>query len=192
MRYTLFTLMLLACPLALAGPVYKWVDENGVVHYSDQPHENAEKIHVAAPQTYKASQYPQAQNPNAAAAAAAAPAPGPVGYHCAVTAPADQQNFQNVETVGVGVAVDPPQSTDDQLFLMLDGRVVPGQPTAGQQFTLRVERGEHSLAVVIRDAAGKVACSSASVTFFVRQASLLAPANPLNPANQPPPSARPH
>ena len=38
---------------AVAATVYKWVDENGVVHYSDQPHPNAQKIHVQAAQTYK-------------------------------------------------------------------------------------------------------------------------------------------
>ena len=38
MRTILFTLISLGCMAALAGPVYKWVDENGVVHYSDQPH----------------------------------------------------------------------------------------------------------------------------------------------------------
>jgi hypothetical protein len=42
MRWKLFTLMLLVGPMALAGPIYKWVDENGVIHYSDQPHENAQ------------------------------------------------------------------------------------------------------------------------------------------------------
>ena len=31
MRKLLFTLMLLASSLALAGTVYKWVDEDGVV-----------------------------------------------------------------------------------------------------------------------------------------------------------------
>ena len=35
--------MSLACTAAVAATVYKWVDENGVVHFSDQPHENAEK-----------------------------------------------------------------------------------------------------------------------------------------------------
>ena len=55
MRATLFTLMSVAsCAVALAGSVYKWVDENGVTHYSDQPHENAQKVELKAPQTYSA------------------------------------------------------------------------------------------------------------------------------------------
>jgi hypothetical protein len=177
MRWKLFTLMLLVGPIALAGPIYKWVDENGVVHYSDQPHENAQQIHLGAPQTYKHTQYAE---PDAAATAAPA-----ASYKCAVTSPTDQQNFANADTVAVSAQVDPPPSADNQIFVLLDGRLVTGQPTDTLQFTLNVERGEHTVAVVLRDAAGKVACQSAGVTFFVRQTSVLSPANPNNPANQP-------
>ena len=187
MRWKLFTLMLLVGPVAFAGPVYKWVDENGVIHYSDQPHENAEKLHLGAPQTYKATQYAEPD----AAAATAAPA---ASYRCAVTSPADQQSFPNATTVGVSATVDPAPSADYQIFVLLDGRVVPGQPTDSLQFTLNVERGEHNVAVVLRDATGKVACQSGGVTFFIQQTSVLAPNNPNNPANQPPgtPAPRPH
>lgn len=185
MRWKLFTLMLLACPLAFAGPIYKWVDENGVVHYSDQPHENAQQIHLSAPQTYKATHY--------AEPAAAATAAQQLSYTCAVTSPADQQSFVNIDTIGVSAQVDPPQAEDAQMFVMLDGVMVSGQPTSGARFTLKnVDRGEHNLSIVMRNAAGKVACQSPGVTFFVRQPSAMAPANPLNPANQPPsPSGQP-
>ena len=54
MRALAFTLMFSVATLALAGAtVYRWVDDQGVVHYSDQPHANAEKLHVNAAQTYK-------------------------------------------------------------------------------------------------------------------------------------------
>lgn len=179
MRWKLFTLMLLACPLAFAGPIYKWVDENGVVHYSDQPHENAQKIQLGAPQTYKATQYAASGEPASAAQQ--------LSYKCAVASPTDQQTFANINTVGVRAQVDPPPGEDMQIFVMLDGAMVTGQPTSGGQFTLNnVDRGEHNLAIVIRDAAGKVACQSGDVTFFVRQASLLSPVNPQNPGNQAP------
>jgi hypothetical protein len=185
MRWKLFTLMLLAWPLAFAGTVYKWVDESGVVHYSDQPHENAQKINIGAPQTYKATHYAE---PGAAVSAAQQ-----LSYKCAVTSPADQQSFVNVDTIAVSAQVDPPQSEDAQMFVMLDGVMVTGQPTTGAQFMLKnVERGEHNLSIVLRNAAGKVACQSPAVTFFVRLASVNAPANPNNPANQPPaPSGQP-
>jgi len=59
MRTFLFTLMsVLACTVAVSATVYRWVDENGVVHFSDQPHENAEKVQLKAPQTYSAPKAP--------------------------------------------------------------------------------------------------------------------------------------
>jgi hypothetical protein len=188
MRWKLFTLMLLAGPLAFAGPIYKWVDENGVTHYSDQPHENAQKLQLGPVQTYKATSY-------AVPAAAATAAPS-ASYRCAVNSPGDQQDFPDASSVAVSVHVDP-QNQDNQIFVMLDGRLVPGLPTQGPQFTLNnVDRGEHNVAVVVRDPAGKAVCQSAPVTFFVRQPSLLAPANPNNPANEnpapPPVGIRPH
>ncbi|GAC1451420.1 MAG: hypothetical protein PVS2B3_00140 [Steroidobacteraceae bacterium] len=184
MRPTLITLMLLAAPAAFAGPIYKWVDESGVIHYSDQPHENAQKLQLGTPQTYKSPHY--------AEPAVADAAPPPRSYKCAVISPTDQQTFNNPAAVAVSAQADPPPGSDAQIFVLLDGRMVTGQPTDGLQFTLKdLERGEHNLSVVIRDAAGKVACQSGAVTFFVRQSSVLSPANPQNPATQPPP-IRPH
>ena len=65
--------MWLACAMVLAGSatraatIYKWVDENGVVHYSDQPHQNAQKVDVPAVQTYRPdSTYAPSGGPNAA------------------------------------------------------------------------------------------------------------------------------
>ncbi|MEM7282372.1 MAG: DUF4124 domain-containing protein [Pseudomonadota bacterium] len=36
--------MLLVCPSVMAAKVYKWVDENGKVHYSDTPRASASKV----------------------------------------------------------------------------------------------------------------------------------------------------
>ena len=62
MRRLLFTLMIsasLVCAVAAASTtVYKWVDENGVVHYSDQPHPNAQKLQIEGVQTYKPTELP--------------------------------------------------------------------------------------------------------------------------------------
>src|SRR5215470_9913340 len=103
MRSLLFTLIWLACPLVLAATVYKWVDETGVVHYSDQPHPNAEKVHVEAAQTYKAGAIPAAAQP----AATAAPSQPVHAYQgCAIAQPADDQSFSNVDSLTIIVRTD--------------------------------------------------------------------------------------
>ena len=171
--------MSLACSLALAATVYKWVDENGVVHYSDQPHANAEKVHVAAPQTYKAGQYDTA--PSAAPAAPAANA-GPAYQGCAIGQPSDGSEFANLDALNILVRTDPQLRPGDQVFIMLDGAAVNNGAATGPLFTLSpVERGTHTLQAVVRDAGGELLCQSPGVRFEVHQASIKNPANPVRP-----------
>jgi len=179
MRTLLFTLMSLACSLALAATVYKWVDENGVVHYSDQPHANAEKVHVAAPQTYKAGQYDTAP---AAAPGAPAANSGPAYQGCAVGQPSDGSEFANLDALNILVRTDPQLRPGDQVFILLDGAPVNNGAPTGPLFTLTpVERGSHTLQAVVRDAGGELLCQTPGVRFEGHQASIKKPANPVRP-----------
>ena len=177
MHRLLFTLLLLAAPLALAATVYKWVDENGVVHYSDQPHPNAEKVHVKEPQTYRET------NP---LAAPAAPSPdngaadrGPVYRGCAISQPADNEEFASPESLVVAVRTDPSLRPGDQVFVTLDGQALnDGHPT-GSQFTISpVERGTHVLQAAVKDSGGGLLCQTSGITYNVHQPSILNPARP--------------
>jgi len=183
MRTLLLTLLsaslALTCTVAVAATVYKWVDENGVVHYSDQPHENAQKVELKAPQTYSA---PKAPAPSSSNSSRPAPKQGPIYQSCTVTEPANDQVFMNTSTVTAGVSVQPVMRAGDQALVTLDGQRVPGVPVAGGQFTISpVDRGSHSLQLVVQDSSGKAVCQSPTVTFHVHQPSLQAP----NPANRP-------
>jgi hypothetical protein len=56
MRATVFTLMCIAvCGTAVSATVYKWVDADGVTHYTDQPHAGAQKMQLQGAQTYSAA-----------------------------------------------------------------------------------------------------------------------------------------
>jgi uncharacterized protein DUF4124 len=175
MRIALFTLMSLVCTVAFSATVYRWVDENGVTHYSDQPHEKAEKVQVAAPQTFKAPPVPQrAPAQNAQNGQQQSPA-----YQCQVVSPANDDTLPNAYSVNTAVQVSPGLQGGDQVFLLLDGARVPNYPTQGGAFTISpIDRGQHTLQAVVRDAEGKVVCQSANVSFTVLQASVLNPANP--------------
>jgi Domain of unknown function (DUF4124) len=180
MRKLLFTLMSLACSLAFAQAVYKWVDENGVVHYSDQPHPNAEKIHVKSVQTYKSTALdtPGSGAPGAMPAAAA----GATYQGCAVTAPQDGQDFANVPSLSIVVQTDPALHAGDQIFVTLDGQGLNDGKATGAQFNLSpVDRGTHTLQAQVRSADGTVMCQTPTVTFNVHQASIANPANPVRP-----------
>ncbi len=179
MRTTLiFTLLSMASAAAFSATVYKWVDDQGATHYSDQPHENAEQVELKAPQTYSAPKMTGSTRPTVAPPRK----PAPVYRSCTISAPVDDQVFLNTDTVTAGVVVQPAVRPGDQVIVTLDGLRVPGVPQEGGGFTISpVDRGTHSMLLVVQDPAGKPMCQSGAVTFHVRQPSVLAPNNPNNP-----------
>ena len=179
MRRALFTLISIGCSLALAGTVYKWIDENGVVHYSDQPHPNAQKIQLQGAQTYKA----QPANAAADGGAAAPPSSTPRTYQgCAVVQPTPDQTLADVDSLTVVVQTDPALRAGDQIFVTYDGQPLNGNSATGGAFTISpLERGTHTLQAVVRDADGAVLCQTPGVTFYVHQPSISNPANPIHP-----------
>lgn len=179
MRKLLFTLLLslLGTTLALATTIYKWVDEDGVVHYSDQPHPNAQKLQVQAAQTYT----PVSNGPASAAAAPTPPKPG-VYHGCAIVQPPNSSEFANLDSLTVTVQTEPALHAGDQIYVLLDGQALNGGAATGPQFTLSpVDRGEHTLQAVVKGSDGNVVCQTASVTYNVHQPSVLNPVNPVHP-----------
>jgi hypothetical protein len=173
MRLILFTLMSVVSAVALSATVYKWVDENGVTHYSDQPHENAEKVTIAQPQTYSPGPLPSTPR-SAQPARQAANA-----YTCEVTAPTNDQSFPNTTSVTVAAQFSPAPHAGDQSSLLLDGARLAKFPQGGGSLTIDpIDRGQHSLQAVVQDSSGKMLCQSTSVSFTVLQPSVLNPANP--------------
>jgi len=177
MRTAAFTLMCIFAAAASAATIYKWIDENGVTHYSDQPHAGAQKIQVQAVQTYKAPAQ-QRTSPNLPRTSAPA---GPPYSACVVSRPTSEEMFVNTQTVPASVHVEPGLRPGDRVAVLLDGKPVAAEIPLDSPFTLTsVYRGAHSLAVRIEDGTGAIVCQSASVPFNVRQPSVLAPNSPLN------------
>jgi len=180
----LFYLLVPAASVATAATVYKWVDENGVTHFSDQPHENAQKVELKAPQTFSAPKN------SAPAQSSSRPAPprGPaekVYQTCGMSEPTNDQVFMNTDTVSAGTSATPGIRPGDTVLVTMDGAPVPGVPSNGGQFTITpVDRGEHTIQMTIKDPSGITVCSSPSIRFSVRQPSVQSPTNPVNPARR--------
>ena len=135
MRTALHGLVAL-CLLGLSGlsgatTLYRWVDAQGVVHYSDTPHEGAQVMQISGAQTYHGT-----------SAATTAPAPGATaqsgkkseGYDsCAITTPAPDSNLYAPDSVTVSVEVSPGLHDGDQLTVQVDdsGRAEGHRPVAG-------------------------------------------------------------
>lgn len=171
-------IMLLTCGLAQAATVYKWVDESGVTHYSDQPHPGAKQIELADPQTYSAPP------PRGQEAVPGLPVSQGSPYKtCELSRPATDEVFFNVTSITAKLRLDPPLRPGDKVVIGLDGKRMTDLPAAGDEYTLTsVERGTHTILAVVEDSQGKQVCQTPGITFHVRQASTLSPRSPTKPS----------
>jgi len=171
LRLLLAPSLLLGALGATAGTttLYRSVDANGVVQYSDTPSPGAQKITVSSPNSSLSAMpgYPSA------AARTGTPPAEVESYHprCEIAAPKSEQVFFDTQSVDVQLQVDPGLPPGARSVLTFDGTRVPG---VGTSFSLNpVDRGAHTVAAVVYDASGTVACETSSLTFYVRDASLL-------------------
>jgi hypothetical protein len=161
----------LLAPVAAAG-TYRWVDKDGVVHYSDRPMEGAQKVPLPAAQTYEAPRAPTpAPAPRVAAPATESTAQASGESPCAITSPAPEQVLLNVPSMTVSLR-GPSGSTPQLTF---DGNLVKDASGALSLTVSPIARGEHTVSVAFFSPAGQEMCRTPAVRFYVRQASLLSP-----------------
>jgi hypothetical protein len=188
MRLLALAVMSLMWVIALPATVYKWVDENGVTHYSDQPHPGAKRVEVEAVQTYSAPPPPVSQP----AAAPVAVIQGPVYKVCELYRPTADEVLFNVDTVTAKLRVDPQMRAGDKVIIALDGKRLTDVSSAGEEFTVTpVFRGTHTISAEVVDPQGKTICQTSGITFHVRQASKSSPQSPTRPVTPPPRTPRP-
>jgi hypothetical protein len=154
-----------------ATTLYKWVDANGVTHYSDRPEPGAERIKVASAQTYKSGPAPRADQSRAQPYREAPRA----GYtHLEIMGPADGAVLWNTGGhIDVSATLEPDLASVHQLWFVLDGKSQQAPPDGNA--SLEVVRGEHTLVATVTDSAGNELISSAPVSFVVRQKSIEPP-----------------
>jgi hypothetical protein len=161
---------------ARATTLYKWVDAQGVVHYSDTPQPGAQKIQVQSAQTYSAPKPARTTPTTPASSSKAGDSSAPGVYQCQLVSPTPEQAFVDPDAVSIAVAVTPALTGSDRLVVTMDGTSVPVSPS-GQAQVPSPERGTHTISASVQGADGSTACS-ASVTFNVARSSLLSPQSP--------------
>jgi len=149
---------------------YRWVDAQGVVHYSDTAQPGAQVIHVPAAQTYHSPPARPTDPVNGPAYGAAQAA----SRTCAIAAPAAEASFYAPDSVAVSVS--PGLQQGDQLAVTVDGAPL-GSGGGGQFQIQQPDRGAHTVSAMVHDADGKLVCQSA-VTFYVQRPSGLSPTSP--------------
>ena len=109
--------------LVVAATLYKWVDANGVTHYSDTPVPGAVEVQVQGAQGYKAAPKPgyQPVKPNA-------PPSAPSAYTgLSIVSPEEGSVFlNNGGSVDCAATVTPALSPGHTLWFVLDDSRVQG------------------------------------------------------------------
>jgi hypothetical protein len=161
---------------AHATTLYKWVDAQGVVHYSDTPQPGAQKIQIQSAQTYSAPKPAKTTPTTSASNSRSADSTAPGTYQCQVVSPTAEQAFVDPDSVPIAVAVTPALTGTDRLVVTMDGTPVQVSPS-GQALVPSPERGAHTISASVQGADGSTTCST-SVTFNVQRSSLLSPQSP--------------
>ena len=176
-RKTWLGLGLLAAFSVQAAVIYKWVDADGVIHYSDQAQPGAEKIVTSsAPSSgvalgARSNAPPPPKRPPASA----------LNYsEFSITSPVPDQTFFGDDIIGVHLALAPTLKPNHILVWHLNGKELES-PADPFSFTIpRQDRGTYNLTATITDQATGESQNSNNVTFYVRQPSALAPASPIH------------
>lgn len=172
--FAMLLALVLGVGLAHAGNVYKWVDAQGNVHYSDHPHPGAMLVALPKTQTYVPPDSKGMPVPRPHTAPAS-----PIGGYTqfSIASPGRHANLWYVHKVTISVSLTPQLRPGDTLTYHLDGRTIG--PTARQAVTFRhVYRGTHTASVTLNARQGATR-SAGPVTFYVHQKSILGPKPPI-------------
>jgi hypothetical protein len=172
MKKWLFLLLCLFLSSASAE-VYKWMDEDGNVHYSDRsPEEDSEPLELPKGVYYT----PPALVAGSEQDEAPVPAKRPVGYETLViTKPAMNETvYSNQGLVTVQLSVEPALASGHEFKFTFDGRPLQERYTDTTVVLNNIERGSHTLKVQVMDGETVVETSK-SVVFHLRKESIYDP-----------------
>jgi Domain of unknown function (DUF4124) len=178
MRRVPILLLLVACATAYSATVYKWVDANGVTHFSDQPHPGAEKLEISGAQTYDSQAAAVAAPPSNGVPRPAAAA---ATTTCVIDSPGSGQILVDTYSLNGHLSLGRP-ADGDQAMLRLDGQDISALVGPDGGFTVsQIDRGDHTLTLQVNNARGDVTCQANAVTFTIRQRSVIPPTAPTAP-----------
>ncbi len=162
---------------AVAGTkLYRWVDENGRVHYTDRPQPQAEEVVIGEPTTFEAPVPATPRRPAVQAEPGEPQATTFSGYNSVgVTLPTPDQVLWNIGAVlTVTLSVQPPLQTGHRIEVTFNGEPVGDWPPGATSHQIQdVFRGTHTIGVSVLDAGGGEVAVGTPVTFHVKQSSAL-------------------
>ncbi len=171
----ILALLGLIAAAAATADVWRWVDENGVVHFSDTPVEGAEQIDVAGSTRTTGSRVftPPADAGDDGEDEQPAEET-PFRYESfSITSPAAEETLWNIEGVlDVSMSLSPPLQRGHQVRVYFDGSL--RETTSGTRVTItEVWRGVHNIQAEVLDATGQLMIRTPPTRFYVQQNSVV-------------------
>ncbi len=164
---------LFAALTAQSAVIYKWIDANGVVHYSDQPVPGAEKI-ITAGKSINSYSAPSLGNSNGQPRAGT-PGPQATAVTFTIASPQPEQSFFNDEPITISLS-QPALGPGLSVTWHLNGQELSDQNPSAAQFVLpNPGRGAFSIAATISNQTSGEVQTTPSVTFYVKEPSALSP-----------------
>ena len=161
----LFFLILLLLIHPLQADIYKWVDSNGNVHFSDVSQPGAETVTLPPTQTYSPAQTSESL-----------PSVPKLKHQqkqmtytkILIVEPKDQDTIRsNPGDLSVLALVEPALNKGDMVQLLYDGAPVDS-PQTGLGFSLKnVYRGAHTLQVQVLSEEGTIIGKSPTITIYM-------------------------
>jgi len=164
----IFVLIGLLATASVLAQAYRWVDDDGVVHYSDRPVEGAEQVQLSeysrntgarlyrAPPTRPAADEQQANDQ-------------PFRYESlSISSPGPEETLWNIEGVlDVSLTLSPGLQSGHQVRAYFDGQQ---RMVSGTSFQIEdVFRGVHNIQVEVIDNTGRLMIRSETNRFYVQQ-----------------------
>ncbi len=155
---------------AQAADIYRHVDADGNVAYSDQPSEGANKVEVD-PINIDASPKLQPKavvNPSK-------DSQGPGYKALTITAPENDTTLRNASEIGVTASLNPGLGQSHRVRFLDNGKVIAPAARNMSLMVTGLERGSHQLTAEVIDKDDQVVISSAPVSVHVHRASIHQP-----------------
>jgi hypothetical protein len=159
--------------------IYRWVDADGNVIYSDEPHPDAETVDLPEATVYTpvgAEQESEAEILKLSPEQEDDSSTPDIAYQLRIIAPAnDESIWVNNGSVTVSLVLEPELNAErgDKILVTLDGEAV-GEPQAATTIQLtNLNRGTHTLSASVVDANGATLTSSSNVSFHLHRTSVL-------------------
>lgn len=174
---TLLTLLWCALPLVAAAEIYRYVDDDGNVHYTDEPpaqyKDTAKPVDLEPLRTVDLPSVSGVQSAGASQTGRSAGQGGAAAYsNVTIARPLNEQTIRDASnTLTVVVQTQPSLRTDlgHGLRFLLNGEPVNSEPVAANSLTLReVYRGSHTISAEVVAGNGQVIGRATPVTVFMK------------------------